>query len=136
MQQFRPFAYFASVAFLGGTHLDMVHRIRAVNGTDSGTGPEIFTPTLIKGSGSALAAPDVEAFIDFFLNSSLATVKSAENIRSRLKDLGHYRAARLHVYCRDGRVPQEKSMPFLKCDADPASSSLSLPQGTRRPSVG
>lgn len=78
-----------------------------------------------------MAAPDMAAFVEWFVNSSLHTVRSAENMRNKLRDLKHMRACKLHVYCRDGRVPPEKSVPFENCDADPASICHSPPQGTR-----
>lgn len=111
VQKFRPLGYMAAVAFAGGQHPDMIHRIRDVNGQAVREDQEIFKPQLVLNYGSGLAGPDVANFIDWFLSSSLNTVRSAENLRRYLKELRHLRMCRLHVYCSDGgRVPEAQRM--------------------------
>lgn len=119
-----------TVACQTGKHVELIHRVKEINGELMRPEGEAFRPHLLRQYGSCLGAADMALFIDWMITSSLGEVKLKDHIIRRLQEIRHTRMARLHVYCADGRVPAEKSMsPFYA-----ESALLAFIQGTRTPS--
>ena len=65
---------------------------------------------MFKENANCLNKHDMRVFLDWFLALGLTAVSSAAHIRAQLKSLKLERLAKIHVMCKDGRVPKPLSM--------------------------
>lgn len=107
----RPLGYLTALAVHIGLDDRFQARVREMNGEFATEATERFKSHLIKEYSTGLSISDFCAFLDWFCGPSLAAVGTPKKIQAKLTELRHWRLARLHVFCPDGRVPEGKSMP-------------------------
>ena len=97
-----------------GKEVELLARIREINGELPTEDTEIFKAGILKDYSSGLSREDINTFLVWFLQTSVAAVKGREKISRRLTALRHERLAILNVFCPDGKVPEAQSMFTLR----------------------
>ena len=110
LNKFRPLAFLVYSAVCKGKLTDLCAKIKMINGELPKKGEEQFKPNLFKDYSTGMTLHDMQAFVDWILLSSPGTAGTRDRIMGKLKQLKVERYAHMHVYCEDGRVPEEQSM--------------------------
>jgi hypothetical protein len=109
-QRYRALSFFVACAVDQGRDQELRARIQVLNGELPEEKDEILTASLFKDYASGVSPDDVGKFFDWLLQPSIKIVRGREKITNCLRELKHERLARFHVFCPNGRVPNELSM--------------------------
>ena len=110
MTRYRTLGFFVAVAVQNGQEHALKARAREVNGEFPTDAEEVLRPQLLKDYGTSLTVADAQEFIEWFTTAPLNNINSRDKLMKKLKDLKALRFAWWHVYCPDGKVPEELSM--------------------------